>query len=524
MGLNFNPATISPDAIKRLLLTGGNPSSMFNGDPSQPPAAAPGAQPTPPPSGTLAASMSPAAPTAPTTEPTTPSGTISAALTPPPSKAEFLAGNPVAMPARPRGPFDKIPDGQPGADTWGNRHNDVRHGLAALFAGMQEFGRPGQGFDTVNHWEQQEQAKRDYDAKQPAMKQQAENQEYSTDLGQRQQAAEIGKTQVETGTKFLPAQQKVLDQVRADKQAGKFPDDKSLFQAHLQDMQTTPGLTRQMLVDAINNTPTLGSKYTVVKGENGRPEGLQDRTGKQYGANQIPPDPEAQTAWANAQAGHTQARAEKLSDEQSVAGFAANRQAQAFSNQQQMEATKKMQPAVDTALTADQRLARMEKSYTKGVAGDQQAQLALLADHLGMTFGMQKGAKLNRGLIEEAQQSQPWLAKIGAKFDDKGYLSGVALGPEQMKQMLDLGYDARDQAWKGAHDASTTYGVPLPAGAEQVEKQRQPGSKPLLQQGGQGGAQQKTATPQGATHIGVSSLDGKKYYLDAQGKKLGPAE
>lgn len=487
---------ISQDAIRRMLMQGGDPSSMFSGDPSQQPAPS---APTPPASGTLAANMSPAAPPAPTT-PTTPSGTLSAAMTPPPSKTDYLAANPVALPARPRGEFDKIPDGQPGADTWGNRHNDLRHGLASIFAGMQEFGRPGQGFETVNRWGKEEEAKRNYDQNQPVLKQQAENQQYSTALGQGQQAAEIGKTQVETGTRFLPGQQKVLDQIRADKQAGKFPDDKSLFQAHLQDLQTTPGLTRQMLIDAINNTPTLGSKYTVIKGENGRPEGLQDRTGKQYGPDQIPPDPEAQTAWTSAQAGHTQARAEKLSDQKEVEGAAATRMAQSFSNQQQMEATKKMQPSVDTALTADQRLARMEKSYTKGVAGDQQAQLALLADHLGMTFGMQKGAKLNRGLIEEAQQSQPWLAKIGARFDKDGYLSGVALGPEQMKQMLDLGYDARDQAWKGAHDASTTWGIPLPPGAQQVEQQRQPGAKPLLQQGGQGGDVIYARDPQGTLH------------------------
>jgi hypothetical protein len=197
-----------------------------------------------------------------------------------------------------------------------------------------------------------------------------------------------------------------------------------------------------------------------------------------------------------------------------VAGKAAERQAAGFQQQQTMEATKKMQPAVDTALTADQRLARMEKSFTKGMAGDQQAQLALLADHLGMTFGMQKGAKLNRGLIEEAQQSMPWLEKIGAKFDKDGYLSGVALGPEQMKQMLDLGYDARAQAWKGAHDAATSYGVPLPPGAEQVERQRQPGAKPLLQQQGDGGQHTPGGKAQGLKEgaTGTGS-DGKKYVV-----------
>jgi len=71
MGLNFNPSTISPDAITRLLMQGGNPASMFSGDPSQatPPPGAPGT-PSPtaspsgaPPSGTLAQNMQPQTPT-----------------------------------------------------------------------------------------------------------------------------------------------------------------------------------------------------------------------------------------------------------------------------------------------------------------------------------------------------------------------------------------------------------------------------------------------------------------------------
>ena len=69
---------------------------------------------------------------------------------------------------------------------------------------------------------------------------------------------------------------------------------------------------------------------------------------------------------------------------------------------------------------------------------DQQAMLSLLANHLGMTMGLQKGARLNQAIINEAASSQPWLAKINAKFDKDGYLSGLTLGPEQMKSMVNL--------------------------------------------------------------------------------------
>jgi hypothetical protein len=74
----------------------------------------------------------------------------------------------------------------------------------------------------------------------------------------------------------------------------------------------------------------------------------------------------------------------------------------------------------------------------EGGHNDQQAMLSLLANHLGMTMGLQKGARLNQAIIDEAAKSQPWLSRMGAKFDKDGYLSGLTLGPEQMKSMVNL--------------------------------------------------------------------------------------
>lgn len=93
-------------------------------------------------------------------------------------------------------------------------------------------------------------------------------------------------------------------------------------------------------------------------------------------------------------------------------------------------------PALDTA----ERFNVMTKNYEDAVKNnDQQAMLSLLANHLGMTMGLQKGARLTRDIITEAEKSRPWLQGMAAKFDKDGYLSGVTLTPRQMRQMVDLG-------------------------------------------------------------------------------------
>lgn len=93
-------------------------------------------------------------------------------------------------------------------------------------------------------------------------------------------------------------------------------------------------------------------------------------------------------------------------------------------------------PALDSA----ERFNVMAKNYEDAVKNhDQQAMLSLLANHLGMTMGLQKGARMTRDIIREAQQSRPWLQGMEAKFDKDGYLTGVTLTPQQMRQMVDLG-------------------------------------------------------------------------------------
>ena len=113
------------------------------------------------------------------------------------------------------------------------------------------------------------------------------------------------------------------------------------------------------------------------------------------------------------------------------------------------------QPALDSG----ERLQVMQANLTRGLEGDQQAMLSLLANHLGMTMGLQKGARLNQAIISEAEQSRPWLEGMRAKFDDRGYLTGVVLSPQQMRQMVDLGVQRYQSDVQKARYAAPFAGV-----------------------------------------------------------------
>ncbi len=111
--------------------------------------------------------------------------------------------------------------------------------------------------------------------------------------------------------------------------------------------------------------------------------------------------------------------------------------------------------AFTPALESGERFNVMAKNYEDAIKNhDQQAMLSLLANHLGMTMGLQKGSRLTKDIIHEAENSRPWLQGLAAKFDKNGYLSGVNLTPEQMRQMVNLGRErfAEDIA-KGRSEA-----------------------------------------------------------------------
>src|SRR5271167_3252462 len=61
------------------------------------------------------------------------------------------------------------------------------------------------------------------------------------------------------------------------------------------------------------------------------------------------------------------------------------------------------QPARD----ADQRYERMSADAPHALEGNQQAMLSLLTNHIGMTLGAQKGARITQQILDEAQKSAP---------------------------------------------------------------------------------------------------------------------
>ena len=105
-------------------------------------------------------------------------------------------------------------------------------------------------------------------------------------------------------------------------------------------------------------------------------------------------------------------------------------------------------------MESSERFNVMTKNYQDALKGDQQAMLSLLANHIGMTMGLQKGARITKDIINEAEKSAPWLQNITKKFDKNGYLQGVTLSPQQMHQMIDLGRERFSQDYtKGKNEA-----------------------------------------------------------------------
>lgn len=106
--------------------------------------------------------------------------------------------------------------------------------------------------------------------------------------------------------------------------------------------------------------------------------------------------------------------------------------------------------------SALQRQETMHKNYEDAIKSggtNQQAEVSLLFNHIGMTQGAQKGARQSQVIIEDAARSAPFIKNFLAKYFDfdpktKEYVlntsgvdikSGINLNPDQMKQMVDLG-------------------------------------------------------------------------------------
>lgn len=166
----------------------------------------------------------------------------------------------------------------------------------------------------------------------------------------------------------------------------------------------------------------------------------------------------------------------------------------------------------------------MSEALPQALAGNQQAMINLLYNHIGMTVGLQKGARITQDIINEAQHSAPWMASLLARIGvGNGFemtpelMRGVTLTPEQMRQMVDLAEGRVEQDYRKFQEEQKFYRGGAPQTPEDVIKGGRakqkglPAPPPATSSG----------PPSGATHIGTSKKDGKDHYLDASGKDLG---
>jgi hypothetical protein len=128
--------------------------------------------------------------------------------------------------------------------------------------------------------------------------------------------------------------------------------------------------------------------------------------------------------------------------------------------------------SIEPAFEADTRYRVMKDSEQKALQGDQQAALNILANHLGMTQGIQKGSRITQTVMDEAIASAPFLGRFLSRAFHKdpttgdyifdGYKTGVTLTSEQIEQMMSLAQDRRMRQWQQAQQAGTMYGVNVP--------------------------------------------------------------
>jgi hypothetical protein len=117
--------------------------------------------------------------------------------------------------------------------------------------------------------------------------------------------------------------------------------------------------------------------------------------------------------------------------------------------------------ALEPARNADTRYRVMADNEVPALAGKQQSMLLLVANHIGMTLGEQKGSRINQAIWNEAIRTAPWLARAKARFNSDGYLSGVTLTPDQIEQMVELGKERRMRQWQQAQQTGKQYGVQI---------------------------------------------------------------
>lgn len=139
--------------------------------------------------------------------------------------------------------------------------------------------------------------------------------------------------------------------------------------------------------------------------------------------------------------------------------------------------------AKNDLVQAEGRMKTMDQNEKDALAGNQQAMLSLVANHIGMTLGAQKGARITRAVWDEAIQSAPWIETKTAQWfhtDENGdrifdgFKGGVTLTPDEVKQMVGLAHQKvdtlREQVGNMQQELSPELGKTPKAGAETPPK------------------------------------------------------
>ncbi len=127
--------------------------------------------------------------------------------------------------------------------------------------------------------------------------------------------------------------------------------------------------------------------------------------------------------------------------------------------------------SIEPAVESDTRYRVMKDNEKDAMNGNQQAMLSLVANHMGMTLGQQKGTRINQAQWNEAIASAPWIEAQASKWFHQdangdyifdGYKSGVTITGDQVKQMVGLAQQRRLRQWQQAQQSGKIYGVNVP--------------------------------------------------------------
>lgn len=142
----------------------------------------------------------------------------------------------------------------------------------------------------------------------------------------------------------------------------------------------------------------------------------------------------------------------------------------------------------ETYLSSIERYNVMSSALPKALAGDQQAMINLLYNHIGMTVGLQKGARITQDIINEAQHSAPWIASLLSNIGvGNGFtmtpqaLRGVTIPPDTMHNMIGLAEDRVSEDYNKFLATKQAYaggGVPTPDQVKSGGQDRQHGRTP----------------------------------------------